>query len=136
MKPNADRGSALLVSLMVMVGLSLLGLTFVAISETENAISANERNKAQTNGLAEAGAKAVVQWFQDPATMEARGLLPANDDDFKVQRTVNAYTGYYNELRTHLSLDKDSPGHRPIQPVGQVVDQPILGGLHHQYCRM
>ena len=24
-------------------------------------------------------------------------------------------TGYYNELRTHLSLDKDSPSHRPIQ---------------------
>src|SRR3977135_417224 len=24
-------------------------------------------------------------------------------------------TGYYNEPRTHLSLDKNSPSHRPIQ---------------------
>src|SRR5258707_1999315 len=26
-----------------------------------------------------------------------------------------AYTGYYKELRTHLSLGKDSPVHRPVQ---------------------
>jgi hypothetical protein len=38
--------------------------------------------------------------------------------------------------RTHLSVDKDSPAHRPIQPYGQLAAQPILGGLHHQYCRM
>jgi hypothetical protein len=42
----------------------------------------------------------------------------------------------YNELRTHLSLDKDSPGHRPIQRLGQLAARPILGGLHHQYCRI
>jgi hypothetical protein len=92
-----DRGSALLVSLMVMVGLSLLGLGFVAISETENAISVNERNKTQVTSLSEAGAKAIVQWFQDPDTMKARGLLPDNSDDklFKTERKVSAYTGYY-----------------------------------------
>ncbi|HEX6083085.1 MAG TPA: hypothetical protein VF266_01075 [Thermoanaerobaculia bacterium] len=90
-----DRGSALLVSLMVMVGLSLLGLSFVAISETENAISVNERNKTQTAAVAEAGARAIVQWFQDPENAEKRGLLPANDADFKTTRKVNAYTGVY-----------------------------------------
>jgi len=100
-----DRGSALLVSLMVMVGLSLLGLSFVAISETENAISVNERNKTQTTTLAEAGAQAVVQWFQDPDTMKLRGLLPDNtlataNADFKTERKVNAYTGYYRPTGT------------------------------------
>ena len=92
---HRDRGSALLVSLMVMVGLSLLGLSFVAISETENAISVNERNKTQTTTVAEAGAKAVVQWFQDPNTANARGLLPTNTGLFKTIRVVNAYTGVY-----------------------------------------
>src|SRR5262245_41624573 len=53
-----------------------------------------------------------------------------------LRRILAAYTGYYNELRTHLSLGKDSPGHRPIQQVGQLTTTPILGGLHHQYCRM
>jgi transposase InsO family protein len=46
-----------------------------------------------------------------------------------------AYAGYYNELRTHLSLSKDSPCHRPVQGLGQLAAQPILGGLHHEYCR-
>ena len=31
-----------------------------------------------------------------------------------LRRILSAYTGYYNECRTHLSLDKDSPDHRPI----------------------
>jgi transposase InsO family protein len=53
-----------------------------------------------------------------------------------LRRILAAYTGYYNELRTHLSLEKDSPSHRPIQRFGQLAAQPILGGLHHQYCRM
>jgi transposase InsO family protein len=46
-------------------------------------------------------------------------------------RTLAAYTGYYNKLRTHLSLDKDSPAHRPIHGYGQIAAWPILGGLHH-----
>ena len=53
-----------------------------------------------------------------------------------LRRIAAAYTGYYNECRTHLSLDKDSPGRRPIQRLGQLVARPILGGLHHQYCRI
>ena len=53
-----------------------------------------------------------------------------------LRRILAAYTGYYNELRTHLSLEKDSPGHRPIQRFGPLATWPILGGLHHQYCRM
>src|ERR1700741_3025323 len=61
-----DRGSALLVSLMVIVGLSLLGLGFVAISETESAISKNQQSALQTQAIAEAGARLVVEWFQNP----------------------------------------------------------------------
>jgi hypothetical protein len=44
--------------------------------------------------------------------------------------------GHYNEVRTHLAVEKDSPSHRPIRRFGQVVARPILGGLHHQYCRI
>ncbi|WP_296350792.1 integrase core domain-containing protein [Reyranella sp.] len=53
-----------------------------------------------------------------------------------LRRILAAYTGYYNELRTHLALDKDSPHHRQVQRAGQVIVRPILSGLHHQYCRM
>jgi transposase InsO family protein len=56
--------------------------------------------------------------------------------DAHLRRILAAYTGYYNELRTHLSLAKDSPAHRPIQRLGQLATRPILGGLHHQYGRI
>src|SRR5689334_22447614 len=52
-----------------------------------------------------------------------------------LRRLLRSYQQYYNELRTHLSLDKDSPAHRPIQRLGQITPRPILGGLHHGYCR-
>ena len=53
-----------------------------------------------------------------------------------LRRILAAYSGYYNELRTHLSLEKDSPGDRPVQRYGQIIARSILGGLHHQYGRM
>jgi transposase InsO family protein len=56
--------------------------------------------------------------------------------DAHLRRILAAYTGYYNKLRTHLSLDKDSPNRRPVQRRGDLSARPILGGLHHQYCRM
>lgn len=103
-----QRGSALLVALMVMVGLSLLGLAFVAVSETESAISVAERNHAQTVAVAEASAKQVVQWFQDPPTAKNASLMPNNATGatwFKTQRVVGPYTGYYKPNSTDLLCD-------------------------------
>jgi transposase InsO family protein len=48
--------------------------------------------------------------------------------------SLRLYTDYYNKLRTHLSLDKDSPAHRPIHRYGQIAVRPILGGSS-LYCR-
>jgi transposase InsO family protein len=52
-----------------------------------------------------------------------------------LRRILAAYTGYYNDLRTHLALAKDAPISRPVQRFGQIAARPILGGLHHEYCR-
>src|SRR5437667_2331480 len=78
-KSRDKRGSALLVSLMVIVGLSLLGLGFVAISETESAIAKNEQNALQTQAVAEAGAMLVVEWFQNPTWAVANAAMPTNN---------------------------------------------------------
>jgi len=43
---------------------------------------------------------------------------------------------YHNVSRTHMSLEKDSPVHRPVQANGKIVSKPILGGLHHNYSRV
>jgi transposase InsO family protein len=53
-----------------------------------------------------------------------------------LRRILNTYASYYNELRTHRSLTKDTPLHRVVEPLGTVTSRPILGGLHHQYCRI
>jgi len=53
-----------------------------------------------------------------------------------LRRTLKAYARYYNEVRTHRSLDKDTPKARSIQFVGTVRARPLLGGLHHHYVRI
>ncbi len=54
-----------------------------------------------------------------------------------LRRTLDQYFDYYHRSRTHLSLGKDSPEPRPIQPpgMGSIVAVPQLGGLHHRYER-
>lgn len=51
-------------------------------------------------------------------------------------RILKTCASYYNEVRTHLSLDKDAPNFRCSETVGSIVAIPILGGLHHQYLRV
>ena len=51
--------------------------------------------------------------------------------------TLKSYFEYYEQSRTHLSLDKDAPLTRAIQPpeMGRVIELPQVGGLHHRYER-
>ena len=53
-----------------------------------------------------------------------------------LRRILTKYAAYYNQLRTHRSLNKDAPIHRAIQHVGSIVSTPVLGGLHHHYVRV
>src|SRR3989441_1492426 len=54
-----------------------------------------------------------------------------------LRRILRSYLDYYHRSRTHLSLGKDSPEPRTIQPepMGRVVALPQVGGLHHRYER-
>src|SRR5262249_20980193 len=52
-----------------------------------------------------------------------------------LRHLLTAYQNYYNEARTHLSLENDAPIPRSVQAIGQTLTVPILGGLHHQYVR-
>ena len=52
-----------------------------------------------------------------------------------LRRILRSYARYYNDLRTHRSLDKDGPGSRPVQRTGNIKSLPILGGLRHHYTR-
>ena len=52
-------------------------------------------------------------------------------------RLVRQHVAYYNEDRPHISLDRDAPVARAVQPpsAGRVVALPRVGGLHHRYSR-
>ena len=53
-----------------------------------------------------------------------------------LRQILCAYAAYYNEVRTHLALDKDAPLGRAVQRSGVIVAIPILSGLHHHYVRI
>ena len=53
-----------------------------------------------------------------------------------LRRVLKSYAGYYNNFRTHRSLNKDAPVYRPAQRIGSVKSHAILGGLHHHYARV
>ena len=54
-----------------------------------------------------------------------------------LRRILRSYFEYYERTRTHLSLGKDAPISRPIQPeaMGRIVEILQVGGLHHRYER-
>ena len=54
-----------------------------------------------------------------------------------LRRILHSYFEYYHRWRTHLSLAKDAPLPRPTQPpeMGEVIEIPQVGGLHHRYER-
>jgi len=51
-------------------------------------------------------------------------------------RVLKAYAGYYNGVRTHLSLCEDAPYPRAIRRDGRIRFAPHLGGLHHSLVRI
>jgi hypothetical protein len=53
-----------------------------------------------------------------------------------LRRIVSMYASYYNDVRTHLSLGKDTPISRPIDRFGRIIAEPMVGGLHHRYARI
>jgi putative transposase len=58
-------------------------------------------------------------------------------NESSLQRILNSYFDYYQRSRIHLSLAKDAPEPRQVQPpdLGEVIELPQVGGLHHRYER-
>ena len=52
-----------------------------------------------------------------------------------LRQILKSYARYYNDIRTHRSLNKDAPVTRQIQRIGSIKSHAILGGLHHHYAR-
>jgi putative transposase len=54
-----------------------------------------------------------------------------------LREILKSYLEYYHRSRTYLGSGKDTPEPRAIQPpeMGEIVELPQVGGLHHRYAR-
>ncbi len=52
-----------------------------------------------------------------------------------LRRLLSSYLDYYHPWRTHQSLDQDAPNGRRVRLAepGQVIEFPVVQGLHHYY---
>ncbi len=78
-----------------------------------------------------------VQWKTEK-TSEWTIATIISDDVLILPHRANPVGWNFREpqVRTHLSLGKDAPCTRPIERFGDIIAQPILGGLHHRYARI
>jgi transposase InsO family protein len=58
-------------------------------------------------------------------------------NEVHLTRILADYFGYYHHSRPHLSLDRNSPTPREVEPpsLGKVIAIPQVGGFHHRYTR-
>ncbi|TFH60909.1 MAG: transposase [Gemmatimonadales bacterium] len=55
-----------------------------------------------------------------------------------LQKVLEGYQRYYNEIRCHLGLGKESPEPRDVEPPelgAEIIGIPYIGGLRHRYTR-
>jgi hypothetical protein len=70
---NGERGSALIIAVLIMAVLTLLGVSYLLIGDTENKIAENERLSAQALYFAEGVTREVKRWFDRPPYTAAGG---------------------------------------------------------------
>jgi transposase InsO family protein len=79
------------------------------------------------NGIAE-------RWVESCRHDLLDHVIAVNERHLK--RLLSDYVGYYHEDRTHLGLNKQTPGRRVRKRKrGAVIARPRLGGLQHRYDR-
>jgi hypothetical protein len=106
---KGERGSALVIAVLVMAIMTLLGMAFLLMADTENKISENERLSAQALYFGEGVAREVKRWFDRPpytAAGDANLSRPTTDVIDRTQRTA---LPYYK-----VGVDNDGDGHDDI----------------------
>jgi len=65
-EPRSERGSAMVISVLVTAILSLLGISYLLMADTENRIAENEKLSAQALYFGEGTIREVKRWFDRP----------------------------------------------------------------------
>jgi transposase InsO family protein len=94
----------------------------------------------------DSAAPAICKWWDAPAAWHRRqnghverviGSIRRESldrlvvfDEAQLRRVLKNYASYYNQVRTHLSLDKNAPDFRRPQKLGPIA------GISIQYVRL
>jgi len=100
------------------------------------------KRRAEAFGIDEVLSAPQSPW-QNPLVERAIGSIRRECTDHIIAlgerhllRVLREYVEYYNETRTHLSLDRNAPEPRRVARIGgEIVGTPVLGGLHYRYER-
>ncbi len=105
MATKRESGSALLITMMVMVILTLMGLSYLLLADTESQIAQNQRDSDQLLFVAEAGARMVKAMFDRPpygAPSDPNNVL------FKFLNTYDMRnSGHYDRTQRIFDHDND-----------------------------
>ena len=130
---ESQRGSALVLALLIVFILTLLGTSFLLMAQTESRIARNEKRAAQARYLAEAGVHAVKGWFDRPGS--ALGFPTPSQIDRADRQILDPADPYGPFLATtpiyknNVDLDGDPGGLDDIfqRPYRGVVENTFLG---------
>lgn len=120
---HRQRGSALVLALLVVFILTLLGTSFLLMAQTESLIARNEKHAAQARYVAEAGVLAVKGWFDRPGT--AVGFPSTAQIDF-TQRTILDPNDPYGATVGSSPQYKEA-----VVPPSGIFRKPYRGSLEH-----
>lgn len=96
---SGERGSALIIAVLVMAVLTLLGVSYLLIADTENKIAENEKLSAQALYFAEGTAREVKRWFDRPPYGPNGGA-----------NLTRPTTAVMNRAKRHIDVDGPGPG--------------------------
>lgn len=113
------------------------------IRDQDRKFTENSSRQVASVGIKEVLTASTLPW-QNACAERAIGTIRRECLDqmiifgeLHLRRTVKSYSNSYNRVRTHLSLDKDSPRGRIVQfpHDGAIRSRQQCGGLHHGYYR-
>jgi transposase InsO family protein len=100
------------------------------------------KRRVRSLGIGDRPISAGCPW-QNPCVERLIGSIQRECLDYLVvineghlRRILAAYAHYYNDARTHLALNKNTPAERVVQRAGSITRVPHLGGLHHSFVRI
>jgi hypothetical protein len=110
------------------------------VDQVEHHVAALRVGDREREGVADAAGGIDEGWTASTIVSggtAARQLTRAPGVRTPARRSRACSTSPYHLARTHLSLDKDAPDRRPIEPaeLGPVIPIPEVGGLHHRSVR-